>query len=54
MSDKMKKWIWLAAFIACVPVANWMIGNVGAKCIPNGPCLIRALSPLPAPGGTVD
>ena len=27
-------------FLACVPLANWMIGNVGTVCVPNGPCLI--------------
>ncbi|HZH28910.1 MAG TPA: VUT family protein [Azospirillaceae bacterium] len=36
----------LAAFAACVPLANWMIGNVGTVCVPNGPCLIPV-----APGG---
>src|SRR3979490_1967705 len=28
------------AFIACIPLANWMIGNVGTVCAPpHGPCL---------------
>lgn len=27
-------------YLACLPVANWMVGNVGT-CVPNGPCLIR-------------
>ena len=31
------------AFIACIPTANWMIGNVGAVCVPNGPCLVPVL-----------
>lgn len=30
----------LAAFIACVPAANWLIGNLGTVCVPQGPCLI--------------
>ena len=28
------------AFIACIPTANWMIGNVGTVCVPKGPCLV--------------
>src|SRR3981189_1152518 len=29
------------AFIACIPLANWMIGNVGTVCAPpHGPCLV--------------
>ena len=49
----MKKWVWLAAFIACVPAANWMIGNVGTKCIPNGPCLIPVWFGFDAPTGVL-
>ena len=49
----MKKWFYLAAFIACVPVANWMIGNVGTKCIPNGPCLIPVGFGFDAPSGVL-
>lgn len=30
----------LIAFALCVPLANWLIGNVGTVCVPNGPCLI--------------
>ncbi len=29
------------AFLACVPLANWMIGHAGTVCLPDGgPCLI--------------
>ena len=34
------RYLVLAAFLACIPAANWLIGNVGVKCIPNGPCLV--------------
>jgi uncharacterized PurR-regulated membrane protein YhhQ (DUF165 family) len=27
-------------FIACIPLANWMIGHVGTLCVPHGPCLV--------------
>lgn len=37
---------YLAAYIACIPVANWLILHVGTVCPPNGPCLIPV-----APGG---
>lgn len=47
------KYLWLAAFIGCVPLANWLIGNVGTKCIPNGPCLVPVGFGLMAPSGVV-
>jgi uncharacterized PurR-regulated membrane protein YhhQ (DUF165 family) len=36
----------LVAFGLCIPAANWLIGNAGTVCVPNGPCLIPV-----APGG---
>ena len=42
-----------AAFAATVPAANWLIGNVGTKCIPNGPCLIPVGFGLHAPSGVL-
>jgi uncharacterized PurR-regulated membrane protein YhhQ (DUF165 family) len=42
-----------AAFAATIPVANWMIGNVGTECIPNGPCLIPVGLGLHAPSGVL-
>lgn len=42
--------VFLAAFIACVPAANWLIGNVGTVCVPNGPCLIPV---APGPHGAI-
>jgi len=47
------RWIWLIAFIACVPAANWLIENVGARCIPNGPCLIPVGFGFDAPSGVL-
>lgn len=44
--DRFEGLVFLAAFAACIPAANWLIGNVGTTCIPNGPCLIPV-----APGG---
>ena len=42
-----------AAFLGCVPLANWMIGTVGTVCVPNGPCLIPVAPGLMAPSGVV-
>lgn len=43
----------LAGFIACIPVANFLIGNVGTHCVPNGPCLIPVAPGLSAPSGVL-
>jgi uncharacterized PurR-regulated membrane protein YhhQ (DUF165 family) len=45
------RYLVLAAFLACIPAANWLIGNVGVKCIPNGPCLVPVGFGLLAPSG---
>jgi len=45
--------VYLAAFIACIPIANWMIGNVGTTCIRNGPCLVPVAPGLMAPSGVL-
>lgn len=46
-------YLYLAAFVLCVPVANWMIGNVGTFCVPGGPCLIPVAPGLTAPSGVL-
>lgn len=38
--SRFEGFVYLIAFMACVPAANWLIGNVGTVCIPHGPCLI--------------
>jgi len=43
----------LAAFIACIPLANWMIGHLGQICVPQGPCLISVAPGLMAPSGVL-
>lgn len=42
----------VAAYASTIPLANWMIGNVGT-CIPNGPCLIPVGFGLMAPSGVL-
>lgn len=45
--------ILIIAFAAAVPAANWLVGNVGTECIPNGPCLIPVGLGLAAPSGVL-
>lgn len=46
-------YVFLAAYIACIPLANWMIGNVGTVCVPQGPCLVPVAPGLMAPSGVL-
>jgi len=46
-------WIAFALFAATIPAANWLIGNVGTTCLPNGPCLIPVGFGLMAPSGVL-
>ena len=49
------------AFMACIPLANWMIGHVGVNCVPGSgvPCLLPVLpwspqgGPMMAPSGVL-
>ena len=49
----MSKLAYLILFLVTIPVANWMIGNVGTTCIPKGPCLIPVAPGLMAPSGVL-
>lgn len=53
--DTRRKWeglVFLALFALTIPAANWLIGNAGTKCVPNGgPCLIPVAPGLMAPSG---
>jgi uncharacterized PurR-regulated membrane protein YhhQ (DUF165 family) len=45
-----------ALFALTIPLANWLIGNVGTMCIPNGPCMVPVdfgLFGLMAPSGVL-
>lgn len=48
----MKGYSALGAYMATIPLANWMIGNVGT-CVPDGPCLIPVGFGLMAPSGVL-
>ena len=43
--------LFLVLFILTIPAANWLIGNVGTMCVPNGPCLVPVAPGLMAPSG---
>jgi queuosine precursor transporter len=45
--------IFLVLFGLTIPAANWLIGNVGTTCVPNGPCLIPVAPQLMAPSGVL-
>ncbi len=44
---------YLALFAACIPLANWFIGNVGTSCVPDGPCVIPVWPGTSAPSGVL-
>lgn len=45
--------IQLLLYLATIPAANWMIGNVGTACLPQGPCLVPVGFGLTAPSGVL-
>ena len=51
--SRLEGYAYLTAFALCIPAANWMIGNMGTVCVPNGPCLIPVAPGLTAPSGVL-
>ena len=49
----MMKYLAFILFAATVPLANYLIGNIGTTCIENGPCLIPVGFGLMAPSGVL-
>ncbi|MBV1798764.1 VUT family protein [Siccirubricoccus sp. G192] len=45
--------LFLIGFGLCIPMANWLIGNAGTVCVPEGPCLIPVAPGLMAPSGVL-
>lgn len=43
----------LMLYALTIPAANFLIGNVGTECIPNGPCVIPVGFGLTAPSGVL-
>ena len=51
--NRLEGYVYLAAFAACIPAANWMIGHAGTVCVPGGPCLIPVAPGVMAPSGVI-
>jgi uncharacterized PurR-regulated membrane protein YhhQ (DUF165 family) len=49
----MTRYVIAAAFLLCIPVANWTIQHVGTVCVPAGPCLVPVAPWLMAPSGVL-
>ena len=43
----------LVLFGLSIPAANWLIGNAGTVCAPNGPCLVPVAPGIMAPSGVL-
>lgn len=53
VNERTEGFVYLAAFTACIPTANWLIGNIGTVCVPEGPCLIPVAPGVMAPSGVL-
>jgi queuosine precursor transporter len=45
--------VFLLLFALTIPTANWLIGNAGTLCVPQGPCLVPVAPGLMAPSGVM-
>ena len=52
-SDRIEGYAYLLGFALCVPLANWLIQNVGTVCVPQGPCLVPVAPGVMAPSGVL-
>ena len=52
-ADRIEGWAYFAAFVACVPLANWMVAEVGTVCVPDGPCLVPLGFGMMVPSGVL-
>lgn len=52
-NGELVSWAYLGGYIATIPLANWMIGNIGTFCIPDGPCMIPVGFGMTAPSGVL-
>lgn len=53
MENKMHGYFYLVGFVLSIPIANWMIGNFGTFCVPDGPCVIPVAPGITAPSGVL-
>jgi uncharacterized PurR-regulated membrane protein YhhQ (DUF165 family) len=57
MTNETRRWLegglFFSLFCLTIPVANWLILNVGTVCTRDGPCLIPVAPNLMAPSGVL-
>ena len=53
MDRKLQGYIFFALYVACIPLANWLIGHLGTFCVPDGPCMIPVWPGIAAPSGVL-
>lgn len=53
MNARIEGFLFVIGFGLCIPMANWLIGNAGTVCVPQGPCLIPVAPGLMAPSGVL-
>jgi queuosine precursor transporter len=57
MTNETRRWVegsvFFLLFCLTIPLANWMIYNVGSVCTRDGPCLIPVAPGLMAPSGVL-
>lgn len=53
MKESLTSYALFVAYLLTVPVANWLISNIGVQFEPNGPHLIPVLPGLMAPSGVL-
>ena len=53
MNPRREGFLYLLGFGLSIPLANWMVGNVGTLCPADGPCLIPVAPGLMAPSGVL-
>ena len=51
--NRVTNYLLITAFILTVPLANFMVANVGTSCIPNGPCIVPVFPGISAPSGVL-
>lgn len=52
-TQRREGFLFLLGFALCIPAANWLIGNAGTVCVPQGPCLIPVAPGVMAPSGVL-
>ena len=53
MTVRSQGYLYLVSFILTVPIANWMVGNVGTVCPSGSPCLLPVGFDIMAPSGVL-